>query len=343
MYTEHNKPSLAARSLRGHDAVGGVGLVQLVDGGLVEVVEVWVVEGLLGGYPLRGVVLHHVLQEGEAVGAEVGDHAGEGLPPPLGKLVPVAEAGDPRPRPLGGRAEQLEDVQELLQLRVAREERGLARHLRKDAPHAPHVHGGGVVGGAEQDLGGAVPQGHDLVGVGFDGHGEGAAQAKVRNLQDVLSLVHQEILGLEVPVHDPVPVAVRHALEELVHEVLDGGAGQRVGRATAREVHVLLEVRVEVLEDQVEDGLVVLLHVLDREEANHVDALAEHLQEGDLAKGGGRDALLLHLEAGLLQGHQLAGLAAAGLVHLAIGALPDLLELLVLIHGVGHDARPLAL
>lgn len=72
----------------------------------------------------------------------------------------------------------LEDVQELLKLRVAGEQRRLARKLgcrrvrvellrldggrTKDAAGGPDVHWCGVVGAAQQHLGRAVPQRHNL-------------------------------------------------------------------------------------------------------------------------------------------------------------------------------------
>ena len=64
----------------------------------------------------------------------------------------------------------------------------------------------------------------------------------------------------------------------------------------SRQVHVLFEVCVEVLEDEVEDGLPVLLDLLDAEQLHHVLALAEHVQQRDFPKGRARHALLFHLE-----------------------------------------------
>jgi hypothetical protein len=54
------------------------------------------------------------------------------------------------------------------------------------------------------------------------------------------------------------------------------------------------------------------------------------LEEGDLADGGGGDALVLLLEADLLERDGLVGVAVLGLVHHPVRALPDLLHLLVL-------------
>lgn len=72
--------------------------------------------------------------------------------------------------------------------------------------------------------------------------------------------------------------------------------------------------------------------MFDAEEADDVERLGQHLEERDLAESGGRDAFFVHLQASLLQGDQLAGGFVLGLVHLAVGPFPDLLELLVLVH-----------
>jgi hypothetical protein len=116
---------------------------------------------------------------------------------------------------------------------------------------------------------------------------------------------------------------------------LDKVGGERpcVGPPSV-DVHEFLEVGVEELEDEVEHGLAVLVGLLDGEELDDVEGVGEEVEEGDLAERGGRDALLVHLEAGLLERHQLARRLVLRLVHLAVGALPDLLQLLVLSHDV---------
>jgi hypothetical protein len=55
---------------------------------------------------------------------------GSRLLAPVGELVPVAQLGHALPGALAGRAQQLEDVQQLLQLAVPREQ----RHLRAAVP-----------------------------------------------------------------------------------------------------------------------------------------------------------------------------------------------------------------
>ena len=55
-----------------------------------------------------------------------------------------------------------EDLEYLVDLRVSGKQRALGHHLRQDRAHGPHVHGQRVGLAAQQDLRGAVPEGHNL-------------------------------------------------------------------------------------------------------------------------------------------------------------------------------------
>jgi hypothetical protein len=61
-----------------------------------------------------------------------------------------------------------------------------------------------------------------LMGVAADGDAELTAEAQVRNFEALLLGVYQQVLRLQVAVHHAMLVAVRHALDELVHEGLQG-------------------------------------------------------------------------------------------------------------------------
>ena len=63
--------------------------------------------------------------------------------------------------------------------------------------------------------------------------------------------------------------------------------------------------------------------------------MLELLEDGDLANRRARYSFVLVLQSNLLQGHDLVGLLLATLVHLAVGALADLLGALV----VGQHAE----
>lgn len=79
---------------------------------------------------LGGRVSKHALHEVDAVGAEGGEVLVEVLLAPVGELVPVAQLGHASPLRLCGRAQQLEDVQQLLQLAVPGEQWHLRIVLR---------------------------------------------------------------------------------------------------------------------------------------------------------------------------------------------------------------------
>lgn len=98
-------------------------------------------------------------------------------------------------------------------------------HLCKDATNAPNIHRCGIKLAAQEDLGGTIPQRHHLVGVGAQGNPEGSSQPKVGQL-DGSKLIDEQILGLQVPVDDPMRVAEIHSLQELEEVALQKGAGR---------------------------------------------------------------------------------------------------------------------
>lgn len=300
--------------------------------------EVDVVHGLLGADASGRVVHKQALEEVEATVTEDLDAVSidellVGLPFPLREAaLEVGEAGDAGPVVFTGRAEDAEDFEDLVDFRVTGEERLAGGHLGEDAADRPHVDAGAVLAAAEQDLGSAVPEGDDFVGVGAERNAEGTGQAKVGELQVAL-FVDEEVLRLEVAVQDTVGVAVAHAIEKLEGEFLDlSGESARhasvspsstgsyhvraqshvslaaihdtlgQGLATSaladgKSLHVALEVEVEVLEDEVQ---LVAVGVDDVEQADNV-RVVHLLEQGDFADGGRRNAFVLGLEADLLE------------------------------------------
>ena len=205
-----------------------------------------------------------------------------------------------------------ENLENLVNLRVAREERLACAHLGKDAPDGPHVDAGRILATAEQDLGGTIPEGDNLVGVGAQGDAEGAGETKIGKLQ-VAVAVDEQILGLEVAVKHTMAVAVANTVAQLAHELSDDsiaqaqpaqrGAGSlwQGFAATAigdrERLHVLLQIEVEKLKDKVQ---FVAVGVDNVEEADNV-GVAHLLEQGDLADGSRGNALILSLEADLLE------------------------------------------
>lgn len=91
---------------------------------------------------------------------------------------------DAGPRVLGGRAQHLEDLVELIVGAVhARERRHSRQHLHEDAADAPHVQRRRVFGRAEQHVRRPVPQRHHFVRVRVRRHRFRSRQPEIRQLQ----------------------------------------------------------------------------------------------------------------------------------------------------------------
>jgi hypothetical protein len=204
-----------------------------------------------------------------------------------------------------------EDLEDLVNLRVAREQRLARAHLGKNAAHRPHVDAGGVLSTSEQNLWRAVPQCHDLVRVCAQRDAERASETEIGELE-VEVVVDEEVLWLQVTVQDAVSMAVAHALGQLHHELFDHcvvhaqrlskqarALGQRLATAAladGQRLHVLLQIAVEELEDEIQ---LVAVGVYDVEQPHNV-RVVHLLEQRDLADGGGRDAFILSFQADLL-------------------------------------------
>jgi hypothetical protein len=77
-----------------------------------------------------------------------------------------------------------------------------------------------------------------------DGWHKGPGQAKVGNLEAAVP-GHENVLGLQVSVHDAPDVAILEAAQKLVRVRLDELPGQR----TLARLEVLFEILVDKLED----------------------------------------------------------------------------------------------
>lgn len=125
--------------------------------------------GLLGADSARGVVDEQSLQEIETVVAH--DSAAFttnklvlGVAGPFGEAgLEVWEAGNAGPILLAGCAENTEDFEDLVNFRVAGEERLAGCHLGEDAADGPHVNTCAVLSASEKNFRGAVPESDDLL------------------------------------------------------------------------------------------------------------------------------------------------------------------------------------
>ena len=273
------------------------------------------VDAILGGDTVLGAVGQEAVEEVDAVVVQVvqdvlgvvrSDPSGEGG-------IPVLERGASGPNLLGGGAELTEDLVELVDLGIAGEQGSLGDHLDEDGADGPDVDGGRVGLRSEENFGRAVPKGNDLVGQRSDGGAEGPGQAKVGQLEPSVAR-YEQVLRLEVAVHDAAGVAEGQPADALEEVGLD----QVRGEHAVDGFHVLLEVLVEELEDEVELA-VGLDAVLELDDV----VVLELPEEADLPQGRGGDALVLDLETDALQSDDLVVGPVPGLVDHAVRALTE--------------------
>lgn len=213
-----------------------------------------------------------------------------------------------------------------------------------------------------------------LVGVRPQRYTESAGKTEISQLE-IAVLVDQQVLRLQITVQNAVSVAVAHTLAELHHELLDHvrvhaqllacqsrALWQRLPASTLADwqrLHVLLQIQVEELEDEVE---LVAVGVHDVQKADDV-GVVHLLEERDLADGGRGDALIFGFQTDLFERDDALVLCCeiAGLVDNSVGSwarlvsnsrllqallllrtsltLSHLLQLLVVLHGNGNAQR----
>ncbi|KAI3487957.1 hypothetical protein L1887_48040 [Cichorium endivia] len=217
---------------RGHlAAVGHADLAR------AKLVEEGVAERLDGGETRAGRVLEQSGDEVDGVGRRARtEDLGEGMRSDLGELVLHVVGVHGLDLLARGRAEHLDDLDELIDAALAGEERLPLHELGHDAACGPDVDVGGVIGGAKDELGSSVVPGADVADVGLAGD-EDLGGAKVAELEDAGRGVEQQVLRLDVAVADA-----------------DGVDLGVVARGTVDGLW-------DVLEDEVEEDLVLLVAV----------------------------------------------------------------------------------
>ena len=137
------------------------------------------------------------------------------------------------------------------------------------------------------------------------------------------ALVDQDVLRLQVAVHDPLGVAVGHAGEDLVENRLD--------HHRLEELFFLecLQVGFQVLLVEVEDEVKFFL-ICDHIAQPHDVRVVELGEQRYFSEGGRRDAFVFvlvskrgYVEYHLLERDLFVGLQVECQVHHSVGALPD--------------------
>lgn len=132
---------------------------------------------------------------------------------------------------------ELEDLEDLVNLRISTEKGLLLHKLSEDAANGPDVDSQTVLLLSQQHFRCTVPESFDFVSERLDGETEGASESKISDFEGAC-LVNEKVLGLEVPVDDPAGVAVVESVAELEEEELD----LVVAHALLVLAHVFLQV-----------------------------------------------------------------------------------------------------
>ena len=144
-----------------------------------------------------------------------------------------------------GRPDDVVDLVNLVQLVVAREERVERNDLEEHAADAPQVHLVAIVAVGQQALGRAVPPRADVLRVRLFA----VNPAATTEICEFHAVVHyQNILRLNVPMENAVPVHVIDRLQQLIHVVLDSIFRQVVSAA----LYGIVEIHVHQLKHECE-------------------------------------------------------------------------------------------
>lgn len=197
---------------------------------------------------------------------------------------------------VSGGSKHLEYSEKLVDLALALEQRPADQDLEENAAHRPHIDGDAVHFRTQHHFWSSIPQRHDLMRVGLERKSKRPCESKISQFDRPPVLTDQNVARLEVPVHNSSLVAVQQCLQDLVHDVL--GLAQVHGIPFL--VEVLFEVRVEILEDQVE----LILAVDDFLELHDV-GMIHFLQQAHLSQSGARQPFIAVFDLHFFQGDNL--------------------------------------
>ena len=213
-------------------------------------------------------------------------------------------------------AQDLDNLDELVDARVTGEN-GLAQHkLCKDAAGAPHVDVGRVVGSTEDELGCTVISRANVRDVGLAAD-EVLRTPEVAEFQNARVRVEEQVLRLDISMADALRVDVGKASKQLVHVQLDEGPRDGLLAFRVLSCHLVHCFRDE-LEHEVEVYFVLLL-------SRRVEKIHEFDDVAVLEAA--HDLKLAILETLVLQDlfdrHHLSSFTEFGLVHNTEAAIAD--------------------
>mmetsp|Transcript_36223 Transcript_36223/g.116326 ORF Transcript_36223/g.116326 Transcript_36223/m.116326 type:complete len:292 (-) Transcript_36223:213-1088(-) len=273
-----------------------------------------------------GLILEAILHEGDLVLVPLREALLEALDGGdiLGHLDADEERVGPKHLHQPGRqvAEAPHDVEELVNVRLPREEGRARCHLRQHAADGPNVHRLAVRRVTGEQLGATVPARRDVVGVTRAGARERAREPKVAKLQRAVAR-DQQVLWFDVTMDHVVGVAVFDRAQQLPQALL--------GLERIHAIRVPLEVLenrpLNKLKDEVQLALAP-------EYLNQVDDVIvfKLLEDPDLAQRRLPDLFVLIRLFELLDRHNLSSLLVACLDDNAVRPFADGAQRLVVLH-----------
>ena len=136
------------------------------------------------------------------------------------ELLEGGQCGELGPDAVIGGAQQVDDQLQLVDLRLAGQERLVGQELPQDAAAAPHVQGRGLGPRVEEQLRGPIPEGHHLRRHGLEGQAVVASQSEVGNL-DAALVCHQKIGYFEITMDYVCRMEISEASKDLLHDAFD--------------------------------------------------------------------------------------------------------------------------
>ena len=114
-----------------------------------------------------------------------------------------------------GSCEDTEDLEKLVDFRIATEQRSSTSHLSEDASDGPDVNSERVALTTKEDFRGTVPESDDLMGVGSDRDSDSSGKSEVGQFDGLGVDVDKQVLWLQITMDDTSLVTVMHSLEHL--------------------------------------------------------------------------------------------------------------------------------
>mmetsp|Transcript_30415 Transcript_30415/g.50192 ORF Transcript_30415/g.50192 Transcript_30415/m.50192 type:complete len:226 (-) Transcript_30415:268-945(-) len=222
------------------------------------------VQGILGSDTILRIVRQQSFQQVKTMVVQiVSDSLAVGGLDPLWECsVPVLKLSNATPHILGWCSELTENLEQLVNLRVTREERTFGDHLNENGSNSPHINRRSIRLGSKENLRRTVPKGNDLVGERSNRRTERSGKTKVSQLESSISR-DKQVLRLEITVHHTTSMAECKATTALKEIRLD----KKWRKKSTARLHVLLQILIKKLKHQVQlsfrlDAILKLNNVL---------------------------------------------------------------------------------